>query len=203
VTRKGRVIIASKERVERGELAGWPKNYAKLLVQEDWLGWDPDGPDIQWDDSEVVAVTYVVELVLGGVCPFGRALVHLLESDIPLGPGMRSKIAGDLAEFYYPSSKRIKTWRKNSMAAILATHEKARLQKTGMSASDAEAAAAAKFGKSVDAIKQQRKRDKRETRRSAALAQEERRQRLQAGLSEWKSDDYRKAEIKARQARMR
>jgi hypothetical protein len=153
VARSDRVIIAGKDCVKKGEYAGLPKNVVEFALRN-ILG----AGEIEWEWEEA-AIDYVVGRVLGGES-LGRALVGVVSSDMPLGRSLRAKIAGDLANFYFPN-KRAKTRYRNSLIAAFATDEKTRLQKAGMSATEAEAKAAAKFGKSVDAIRQHIKRERR------------------------------------------
>jgi hypothetical protein len=122
------------------------------------LGWPDDGP---WDEGEKKAVDYVVSRVLTGAT-FADAVIELVRQvDIPLGTGMRTHIAEQLTKSGDPMSKRDRTKALNYLICAFATREKKRLMQSGMSASDAEEAAAAKFGKSADAIKQQIKRNNR------------------------------------------
>jgi len=122
------------------------------------LGWDDD---IDWDgDWDERAIEYVVELVRSGM-KFERAMVHLVSSDVPLGRGIRQKIAGVLASHYFPPTKITLRHQFDDLLFESYTRAKAELQKAGHNAYDAKEKAAREFGMSADAMEQRIKRARR------------------------------------------
>jgi hypothetical protein len=84
-----------------------------------------------------------------------RALIDLVQSDVPLDPTTRRLIARDLEEHYFSSTKRVLNRRRNAMRENLYNAVKTALQRDGWKALDAEYRAAVAVGKNVDAIRKQ------------------------------------------------
>jgi hypothetical protein len=97
---------------------------------------------------------FLLDRLLQGVDE-GRALIDLVQSDVPLDPITRRLIARDLEEHYFPSPKRRLNQRRNKMRENLYTAIRATLRKDGWKALDAEYYAANAIGKEVGAMRKQ------------------------------------------------
>jgi hypothetical protein len=97
---------------------------------------------------------------------WGKAIIDLLRSDIPLDDGIRGLIATDLYYYYFPNPARDRRNRRQDQLESFIAQKQFLVERTGETPTKAVELIAKRWYLSVDALRQRIKRASRERKKS-------------------------------------